>query len=218
MSDELSRQLAATAELVAKRRAMDDEVETPRMVDHLIRVSRGSAKALTTDLQDAGFVIHGRRNRLKASIEFGRDDAVAEETAAEFTRQVVALAARHGGEYDGWGAMILPRDRQPYTKPDDAVELSEVDAVAEQGRLRALFVDLLTADGCPQERAHALSEELTVTVGDTSWALNSPMGGTVRMDHYAPSEATESLQNLAFSVVMDNRSRRKPAWPSTSSD
>lgn len=218
MTEELERQLAATADLVAKRRAMDDEVETPRAVDHLVRVSRSAADALVADLEAAGFQVHGRKNRLRASIEFGRDDAVDEETAARFTREVVAIAARHGGEYDGWGAMVLPRDRQPYVKPEDALALSEVDVAAEQQRLRALYVDLLVQDGCPQEQALALSQDVTVTVADTSWALTSPMGGTARMDHYSPSEAVESLENLVLHVVMDNRSRRKPAWKSTSTD
>jgi hypothetical protein len=137
MPTDLDAPLAATAELVARRVEMDDEAETPRPVDHLVRTPRSSADALVAELEAAGFEVQDRRSRIKVSVQFTRTDAVDAATAAAFTREVVQIAARHGADYDGWGAMVLPRGRQQYAVPADAVPLADVDADAEQGRLGA---------------------------------------------------------------------------------
>lgn len=194
---------------------MGDEVAVPRSIDHLIRVPRSRADSLVADLEAAGFRVYNRKSRVKVSIEFDRDDAVDQESAAAFTREVMALADRHGGEYDGWGALILPKDRQQHVPPDDLIAPQDVDVQTEQARLRTLYADRLIADGCPEDRAAAMSRKVMLKVGPESWGLETPDSTTISMGHYSPSEALELLAEVAESAIEDNMQRRKPLWPTS---
>ena len=212
MSPDLAAQLTATTELVSKREDMGDEVETPRSVDHMIRVPRAKADSLVGDLQAAGFRVYNRKGWLKVSVEFDRDDAVDQKSAAVFTREVFALAEQHGGQYDGWGGMVLPRGREAYVPPDDLMAREDVDVEREQSRLRDLYARRLVDDGCPGDEAAELGRRLALTVGADSWGLGSPDGRMDVMGQFSPSVATERAIEMADMTVEDNRERRRPRW------
>lgn len=213
MASDLAAQLAATAELIEKRESMNDEVETPRSVDHLILVKPGRAGALVRDLEASGFRVYNRRRRpLRVAVEFDRDDAVDQDSGAAFTRQVVAIAERHGAAYDGWGALILPRDRKPYEPPVDVVAAAEVDVPREQVTLRSAYAAHLIAGGCPEALAVERAQSLKLDVGDGAWLLKAGRGSVWSRGDFSPSEALERTRDLAQQVVGENARRRKPWW------
>ena len=108
MSQDLSRQLELTAELVAQRLSMGDKAQVSRQIDHLVFFKKGRADAAAQDLEAAGFtVVDVQRKLFKVGIEFHRSDACDQESAATFTREVIAIVNRHDGTYDGWGSSLV---------------------------------------------------------------------------------------------------------------
>ncbi|WP_043346959.1 ribonuclease E inhibitor RraB [Beutenbergia cavernae] len=205
--------LASTSALVAERERRNDEVETPRSVDHALRVPRRTADALQAALEEAGFHVYQRKPGIRSlRLEFEREDAVDTASAEAFTREVVLLAERHGARYDGWGAMVLPRDRRAWVAPDDLVAPEHVDVRAEQDRLRALLAECLAAEGCPVAVADSLSRTLTLKVVTDGWSVSTPLAGSGYAGGYSPSEADGSVRELADAQISASRRRRKPRW------
>ncbi|OMQ15349.1 hypothetical protein A7K94_0210115 [Modestobacter sp. VKM Ac-2676] len=57
----------------------------------------------------AGYRIDGiYRRLLTVRVEFSAMTAVDHDSAAAFTREIVAIVGRHGGRYDGWGGFLVP--------------------------------------------------------------------------------------------------------------
>lgn len=107
MPEDLHHQLALTSDLVAQRLAMGDKADVPRQVDHLAYFKKAKADAAAQDLQAAGFTISDvQRKLLKVGIEFHRSDACDQQTAANFTCEVVAIVNKHDGTYDGWASFL----------------------------------------------------------------------------------------------------------------
>jgi regulator of RNase E activity RraB len=107
MAEDLDQQLSLTADLVAQRISMGDNADVPRQVDHLAFFKKAKADAAVHDLETAGFTITDvQRKLLKVGIEFHRTDACDQETAAGFTREVIAIVNRHDGSYDGWASFL----------------------------------------------------------------------------------------------------------------
>lgn len=114
MTSDMRAQHEANVALVAQRVEMGDDPAQPRPLDHLVRVPRGAADAVQADLVAAGFRVDGvRRGLRRTSIEFSRIDAADVATADAFTREVLEVVDRHGGEYDGWAGFLAA------TPPDD---------------------------------------------------------------------------------------------------
>lgn len=107
MPEDINRQLALSADLVARRTAMGDKADVPRRVDHLAFFKKGSVDAAVRDLEVAGFAVADVRRKLfKVSVEFHRTDPCDRESAAAFTSQVIAIVNKHDGRYDGWAAFL----------------------------------------------------------------------------------------------------------------
>jgi regulator of RNase E activity RraB len=106
--EEIERQVDATAALVAERLHLGDRVDVPREVEHQAYFwTTGRAEAAMPDLQSLGYRIGTvERRGLRVAVAFSRTDAVDGDTAAAFTREVVAVVLRHRGRYDGWGAYL----------------------------------------------------------------------------------------------------------------
>jgi hypothetical protein len=108
----LEEQLQLTAQTVEANLGHGDVVTAPRPIDHLAGFrSRRSAAAAGAELTAAGYRVDGLYRRLLTVwLEFSAMTAVDHETAAAFTREVVAVVGRHGGCYDGWGGFLVPPD------------------------------------------------------------------------------------------------------------
>ena len=107
MPEDLNHQLALTADLVAQRLSMGDKADVPRQVDHLAYFKKAKADVAVQDLETAGFTIADvQRKLLKVGIEFHRNDACDQETAANFTREVITIVNKHDGTYDGWASFL----------------------------------------------------------------------------------------------------------------
>ncbi|MGY1749813.1 ribonuclease E inhibitor RraB [Modestobacter sp. SYSU DS0511] len=106
----LAAQLRETAEQVETRIAQGDQVAGERPIDHTAAFrSRRAAVAAGRELTAAGYRVDGLYRRLLTVwLEFSAMTAVDHETAATFTREVVAIVERHGGRYDGWGGFLVP--------------------------------------------------------------------------------------------------------------
>lgn len=104
---DMDRQVESTAELVRVRLGMGDRADVAREVAHnAVFKRKADAEAAAVELSSLGYVVDVRRSWLRHAVQFTRVTAVDHATAEAFTREVVAVIERHGGEYDGWGAMI----------------------------------------------------------------------------------------------------------------
>jgi len=106
----LADQLRLTAETVETNLGHGDRVTAPRPIDHTASFrSRSAATAGGGDLTAAGYRVDGLYRRLlTVRLEFSAMTAVDHATAAAFTCEIVAIVARHGGRYDGWGGFLVP--------------------------------------------------------------------------------------------------------------
>jgi hypothetical protein len=104
----LDHELELSASLVVQRLEMGDRAEQPRKVDHAAFFkSRSQADGASRELEAARFTIDSvKRRLLRVGVEFSRIDAVDQATASAFTREVVTIMNKHGGDYDGWGAFL----------------------------------------------------------------------------------------------------------------
>ena len=211
MSTDLAAHLAATAELVELRIQDGDEVTAPRPVDHFLTVSKQRAAALRADLEQAGFSVESRGGLFRAHLECEREDAVDAQSAEAFTREIVALADRHGAVYDGWGAMSVGGDEE-WQEPEDGIDLADVPLVAETTRLRECYASRLAEDGCPPELARQLARNITLELSIATWAVTDGVSRSGIIQPYSPSAATAEVEEFADGLVEDNRRRRRPQW------
>lgn len=108
MPENLNHQLELTAALVAHRLSLGDKADVPRQIDHLAFFKKAKADAATRELEAAGFTVADVQRKLfKVGVEFHRSDACDQESAATFTREVMAIVNRHDGTYDGWGSVLI---------------------------------------------------------------------------------------------------------------
>lgn len=218
MDETLEHQLHLTAALVEQRVAAGDDAAAVRSVDHAVRVPRKQADAFCAAAERAGFTVRDRkRGLLRTTVELDRDDAVDAGAAAAFTREVVGLATAHGGDYDGWGALLVPVDREPAAARADEVPLAEVDVTAETTRLRQVHARRLADAGCPADVAARLTDDLSLwtSPGEGGWGLEVGPYSTTVMVPYSPSFADELVLEAADDRVDENRRRRKPWWTPT---
>jgi hypothetical protein len=106
----LAEQLRLTAQTVEANLGHGDVVTAPRPIDHLAGFrTRAAAAAAGQELTAAGYRVDGLYRRLLTVwLEFSAMTPVDHDTAAAFTREVVAVVERHGGHYDGWGGFLVP--------------------------------------------------------------------------------------------------------------
>jgi len=113
VTSDFSAQHEANVELVRQRIAMGDAPQVARPLDHLVVVPRKHADAVQADLVAAGFRIDGTRRGLRRTrVEFSRIDAADVETAHAFTREILDVVDRFGGEYDGWSGYLAADPQQ----------------------------------------------------------------------------------------------------------
>jgi hypothetical protein len=126
MADETTRRLSSQFALdraqIENRRILGDDLARPREVEHFAYLpSSEAALTAASRLRSSGFntsTVDGERHALLAS----RIDAVDEESARAFVREVVGVVEPLGGEYDGWGAPVLVA-RRPTVVPNTVDEI-----------------------------------------------------------------------------------------------
>ncbi len=98
-----------TAGLVQVNLVHGDQVHRPRQTDHVAAFrSRAAAVAAARELETLGYRIEDLRRRwFTVWLEFSKQTAVDHDTAASFTREVVAVVGRHGGTYDGRAGFLV---------------------------------------------------------------------------------------------------------------
>lgn len=108
MPHDLNMQLGMTREQIQQRIDMGDNLATPRPVDHSADFKkRKSAEAAADELRVLGYdVTLGKRGLLKVLLEATKLSSVDLATAEAFTREVIGVVEKHGGEYDGWGGPV----------------------------------------------------------------------------------------------------------------
>ena len=105
---ELDEQLAANAALVEERVSMGDLAEHPRSLDHMAYFPKKAADAAMADLRAAKFQVDEAKKGLrKVRVEFSRTDAADLDSANAFTREILDIVDKHGGDYDGWAGFII---------------------------------------------------------------------------------------------------------------
>lgn len=65
------------------------------------------ARAADAALTTAGYDVEISRRLFRPLLEASHVTAVDHQTAAAFTREVLSIVEQYGGEYAGWGAMIV---------------------------------------------------------------------------------------------------------------
>lgn len=108
VSSEMTQQLHLTEQLVDVRLGMGDNPTVAREVDHHARFRRmADARAAASALITAGYDAETSRRMFRPLLEASHVTAVDHRTAAAFTREVLSIVEQYGGEYGGWGAMIV---------------------------------------------------------------------------------------------------------------
>ena len=108
MPHDLNKQLDLNRQQIEQRIAMGDKLATPRPVDHSAEFKkRKSADTAGDELRALGYqVTIGKRGLLKVLLEATKLSAVDAVTAEAFTREVIGVVEKHGGDYDGWGGPV----------------------------------------------------------------------------------------------------------------
>jgi hypothetical protein len=108
------RQMATTQQMHVLR-GHGDQLATERPVDWTITLpDAASVKSAAAELGLAGYRVSQPGD---LTVTGTRSHNLELLTLVEFQEQVAAIAARHGGEYDGWGSPIVttpPRRRWPW--------------------------------------------------------------------------------------------------------
>ena len=96
------------AQLVT-RNQLRDRFDLPRTVTHSADFPRRAAAERAADeLRTSGYAVTvTRRGLLGASLEAGREDALDDDRAVTFTREVFDVVQRACGRYDGWSAEVI---------------------------------------------------------------------------------------------------------------
>ena len=129
MPDERTRRLAAQFAVdraqIDNRRMLGDDVARPRDVEHFAYFpTADAAQRAVEQLEKAGFTGSTYFSADRSSLMAARSDAVDEESARAFVREVDAIVEANGGHYDGWGAPVVVARRPMVHIPDTPAEIN----------------------------------------------------------------------------------------------
>ncbi len=103
------RQRIANRQLIEQLRALGDQLEKPRTVNHWIYFdSATSCNQFKDNVQQAGFRIENQDSEdNKHSLRISRDDVVQFHAISEVTDYLVAVSEEYEGDYDGWETKVI---------------------------------------------------------------------------------------------------------------
>ncbi len=112
----LETQFVADEHQLAQRRALNDNLELPREVDHFAFFrKKASAEVVAEILRGEGYSVAlspaGRKTQLAAHKVSPVDPA----TVMAFVTAIARTVEAHGGIYDGWGGPVV-------TSPEDPID------------------------------------------------------------------------------------------------
>jgi hypothetical protein len=129
MADEYTRRLASQFAVdrtqIDNRRILGDDLARLREVEHFAYLpTEDAAHRAIERLEHAGFhcstISYGDTHAVRAV----RSDAVDEESARYFVREVTAIVTDLGGDYDGWGAPVINSRRPVAVVPDSPDDIA----------------------------------------------------------------------------------------------
>lgn len=109
MDEGLVVHLQRCAAQLVTRDELRDRFDLARTVTHAADFSRRSAAERAADeLRTAGYdATVTRHGLLGADLRASREDALDDDRAVTFTREVFDVVQRAGGRYDGWSAEVI---------------------------------------------------------------------------------------------------------------
>lgn len=110
IEEELAIQAARNAKLVETIDQQGGDLAETRPIDFFFyTASESEARALATDLEDAGFDsthVSAEEIEGKWSVQAIRMDTVTRVTDPAFVEQIVRMCVKYLAEFDGWGTAI----------------------------------------------------------------------------------------------------------------
>ncbi len=102
--------LTCNVEQYSQRIKMRDDVDTPREVEHFANFSSiKDARAAAAALEQLGYTATvTRRMLIRGTLRVTKMATVDVETADRMVEQVFGIVTAHRGDYDGWGAPVVP--------------------------------------------------------------------------------------------------------------
>lgn len=90
-----------------------DDLAAPRMIDHVVIFrKRRSARSAAAAFEANGFTTRLIRGLFNTTLEASRVDALTDTRVAEVLHEAIGIAQDHGGLYDGFGGLIVPRSAE----------------------------------------------------------------------------------------------------------
>lgn len=97
----------------------DDDLTASRSVEHFASFRRRAAAETAAEaLQAAGFEVVIGRRAFKTMLEATRAETLGDGDVEAFLTVVVGVIESSGGDYDGWGALIVESGAEPRPAPD----------------------------------------------------------------------------------------------------
>lgn len=120
----LSAQFAVDRAQIENRRILGDDLIRPREVEHFAFFpSMNAAEVAAEEFASAGFSVTSHDAGDHITLLAVRSDAVDEEAARSFVREVAGIVEAHGGQYDGWGAPVVTARRPTVRIPDSPADI-----------------------------------------------------------------------------------------------
>jgi hypothetical protein len=105
----LDFQLAMDEQQLEQRRAMNDQLFTPREVDHFAYFrKRANAEQAAELLRADGFRVELARKGFTTSLAAHVDSPVDPDSVRTLVTRVFTIVESTGGDYDGWGGPVVP--------------------------------------------------------------------------------------------------------------
>jgi hypothetical protein len=92
-----------------QRLQLSDVLGSPRPVEHFAYFKRRvHADRAASELAASGFTVALGRRRLTTVFHASRDETLEDDSVARFLAEVVGVIEHNAGNYDGWGAPVVP--------------------------------------------------------------------------------------------------------------
>ena len=110
----LESQLAMDEQQLAQRRALGDDLDVPREVDHFAYFRKApAAEAVAEILRGEGYSVAVSRAGRKTQLAAHKASKVDPVTVTAFVTAILRTVEAHGGVYDGWGGPVVGPDHRP---------------------------------------------------------------------------------------------------------
>lgn len=110
--EKLAQQMELSAQQLQQRIDIGDRLDAARDIFHSgVFPTHAAASEAGKELTAAGFTTEVVEADGLVLLEAQKVSTVDAPTVNQFTKDVFSVMARHGGEYDGWGADVMAQPR-----------------------------------------------------------------------------------------------------------